>query len=195
MTLSFEPGLFDEARQPRVPGLTYVTDCVTVEAERALSRFIASLELKPFEWRGFTGNRRTISFGWRYDFNGGGFQQADPMPELLSRTRAEVAAHFGRDGETFTQCSVIEYAPGAGIGWHKDRPHFGDVMGLSLLAPCRFRLKRELAGGGCARETVLLAPRSAYLLEGEARHTWLHSIPPLTELRYSLTFRTLAKPG
>jgi alkylated DNA repair dioxygenase AlkB len=175
-----------------LPGLTYVSDAVSADDERELGLFIKRLDLTPFAFRGFTGNRRTVSFGWRYDFNGGGFQRAKPLPDILQSARANVAEQVGEPGAAFEQCSVIEYAPGAGIGWHKDRPQFGKVAGLSLLAPCRFRFRREREGGGWAREALLLQPRSAYLIDGEARLGWQHSIPPLDRLRYSITFRTLA---
>lgn len=175
-----------------VRGLTYVSDAVSAAHERDFVLFIQRLDLTPFAFRGFTGKRRTASFGWRYDFNGGGFQRALPLPDILQDARAIVAERIGEPEDAFEQCSVIEYKPGAGIGWHKDRPQFAKVAGLSLLAPCRFRFRREREGGGWAREALLLQPRSAYLIDGEARLQWQHSIPPLDRLRYSITFRTLA---
>ena len=85
-----------------------------------------------------------------------------------------------------------EYAPGAGIGWHKDRPQFGETAGVSLLAEARLRLRRK-EGPGWQRLSQLLKPRSAYQLSGDARHVWEHSIPPQEQLRYSITFRTAAE--
>lgn len=115
------------------------------------------------------------------------------MPAALRRARAMVCAHIAEEPDAFEQCSVIEYAPGAGIGWHTDRSHFEKVAGLSLLAPCRFRFRRQRADGAWERRAVLLESRSAYLLNGEARHIWQHSIPPMDRLRYSITFRTLTR--
>jgi alkylated DNA repair dioxygenase AlkB len=86
---------------------------------------------------------------------------------------------------------VTEYAPGAGIGWHRDRPVFADVIGISLLAPCRFRLRRK-QGETWQRAALDLAPRSTYLLRGPVRYEWQHSIVPMEELRYSVTFRSRA---
>lgn len=180
----------NRSRQPS--GLTYVSGVVDLLEERALTAFIETLDLRAFEYRGFFGARRTVSFGWRYDFNGGGFQRADSLPVPLHRVRAQVLEGLQQRASDFEQCSVIEYAPGAGIGWHKDRPQFGKVAGLSLLAPCRFRFRRKKVAAGWDRESLLLEPRSAYLLEGDARSVWQHSIPPLEQLRYSITFRTLA---
>jgi alkylated DNA repair dioxygenase AlkB len=87
---------------------------------------------------------------------------------------------------------VLEYTPGAAIGWHKDRPVFDDVIGISLLAPCTFRLRRK-AGAKWERRSLVAAPRSAYLLRGPSRTAWEHSIPPLDALRYAITFRSLAR--
>ena len=84
---------------------------------------------------------------------------------------------------------VTEYAPGAGIGWHKDRPEFGDVIGISLLASCVFRLRRKVSAKW-QRASLIAKPRSFYLMCGAARHEWQHSIPPVDSLRYSITFRT-----
>ena len=40
-------------------------------------------------------------------------------------------------------------------------------------------------------EQIVAEPRSAYLLSGPARSVWEHSIPPVGEPRYSVTFRNL----
>jgi alkylated DNA repair dioxygenase AlkB len=194
-----QPSLFDLGRSsaPVVgpTGLHYRADVLSRAEERDAVAAIAELEFKPFAFRGFTGNRRTVSFGWRYDFNGGGFQAAAPQPPFVRGLRARAAALAGVEAEALQQCSIIEYAPGAGIGWHRDRPQFGTVVGLSLLSTCRLRLRRERSGGGWERASLELAPHSGYVLDGEARSLWQHSIPPLHSLRYSVTFRTLSALG
>ena len=88
------------------------------------------------------------------------------------------------------QVLVTEYAPGAPSGWHKNRPFFEDVMGLSLVSSCNFRLRKPL-DGKLERLSLRLEPRSTYLLQGAARREWEHSIPPVEFLRYFLTFRNL----
>ncbi len=82
------------------------------------------------------------------------------------------------------------YPPGAGIGWHRDAPMFGTVVGVSLGASCTLRFQR---GKGDERRVfgLELEPRSAYVLTGAARWRWQHSIPPTKNLRYSVTFRTV----
>jgi alkylated DNA repair dioxygenase AlkB len=181
--------LFDHADLPA--GMRYEPDVISAAEEDALVSFIRRLPLKPFEFvGGFTGNRRVISFGWRYDFNKARLQHTEPIPAQLLPLREKVGAVFGLDPEGLKHALVTEYAPGAGIGWHKDRPDFADVIGMSLLAPCNFRLRRK-QGDTWQRVSLKAEPRSAYLLSGEVRSQWEHSIPPMTELRYSVTFRNL----
>jgi alkylated DNA repair protein (DNA oxidative demethylase) len=170
MSANAQPTLFDVYSPERpLPGLTYVSDVLTAAREGEIVRFAEGLNFTPFAFRGFTGKRRTVSFGWRYDFNGGGFQPSEPLPKMLEELRETAAAAARIDASAFEQCSVIEYAPGAGIGWHRDRPQFGKVIGLSLHAPCRMRFRRERGGGGWERTAIDLEPRSLYVLDGEAR--------------------------
>jgi alkylated DNA repair dioxygenase AlkB len=138
---------------------------------------------------GFFGNRRIVSYGWRYDYAGRALKESDPMPDFLLPLRDAAGRFAGLPAESFQQALVTEYAPGAGIGWHRDKPMFEDVVAFSLLAPCTLRLRHK-DDGGWIRRSQLVAPRSAYLLRGPARFAWEHSIPPLTALRYSITFRT-----
>jgi alkylated DNA repair protein (DNA oxidative demethylase) len=183
--------LFEDAPPAAPAGLVYQPGFIGAEEEQALAGHIAALPFKPFEFHGFTGNRRTVSFGLHYAFDGSGLREADPIPGWLEPLRARAAALAGLAAEAFVHALVIEYAPGAGIGWHRDRPVFGDVVGISLLAPAPLRFRRR-HGEKWERFTLTAEPRSAYLLRGEARHDWEHSIPPLETLRYSVTLRTLA---
>jgi alkylated DNA repair protein (DNA oxidative demethylase) len=180
-----------EGPPPAVPaGLFYAPGFLNKEEEGDLASHIAALPFKPFEFHGFTGNRRTVSFGMHYAFDGSGLREADPIPAWLQPFRARAADLAGLEPEAFVHALVIEYAPGAGIGWHRDRPVFGDVVGISLLASAPLRFRRK-AGAKWERFTLTAEPRSAYLLRGEARHEWEHSIPQLETLRYSVTLRTL----
>lgn len=174
------------------PGVTYQADVLTLVEERELAAQIGALPLAPFTFQGFIGNRRTASFGWRYDFNGGGFQKAIPIPERFMPWRERAASLAGVTPESLEQMLASEYAPGAGIGWHRDRPQFGIVAAISILAPCRMRFRRKRASGWDRLHTAL-EPRSGYVLAGEGREVWEHSIPPVDKMRYSLTFRTLVQ--
>ncbi|MGZ8296575.1 MAG: alpha-ketoglutarate-dependent dioxygenase AlkB [Allosphingosinicella sp.] len=184
--------LFEETLPAAPAGLVYAPGFIDSKEEGALAANIAALPFKPFEFHGFTGNRRTVSFGLHYAFDGSGLREAEPIPDWLRPLRARATALAGVEPEAFVHALVIEYAPGAGIGWHRDRPVFGDVVGISLLAPAPLRFRRK-AGAKWERFTFTAEPRSAYLLRGEARHEWEHSIPRLETLRYSVTLRTLTE--
>jgi alkylated DNA repair dioxygenase AlkB len=186
-----QPSLF--ALKPGLPdGFRYSADFVAEEEEAALVAEIKRLPFKEFEFHGFSGKRRVVSFGWRYDFTEAKLRRAEPIPGFLLQVRAK-AARFARLEEgAFEQLLVTEYTPGAAIGWHKDRAVFNEVAGVSLLAPCTFRFRKR-AGQGWQRASLRLGPRSAYLLIGPARTAWEHSIPGVDELRYSLTFRSLKR--
>src|SRR5579884_2079762 len=179
--------------------MRYAPDMISRGQERALLEKLPGLPLKEFEFHGFLGNRRTVSYGWHYDFNGGGLKQAGELPPFLLPLRERAAAFADLSPSALEHALLIEYAPGAGIGWHRDRPQFGEVIGVSLLAPCTFRMRSkrgpaaERARGQRAasepttweRRSFVAAPRSAYLLRGPSRSQWEHSIPPLATLRYS----------
>jgi alkylated DNA repair dioxygenase AlkB len=155
---------------------------------------IKSLPFREFEFHGFVGKRRVVSFGWRYDFNGGGLSKTHDMPAFLLSIRARAAAFAAIAPTDLQQVLVTEYRPGAAIGWHKDRSVFGDVIGISLVSPCTFRLRRR-CGTKWERASITIDPRSIYLLRGSSRNDWEHSIPAVDALRYSLTFRNVLDPG
>ena len=172
------------------PGLRYRADVVTPAQEAALLEQIRALPFREFEFHGYTGKRRVVSFGWQYDFSARTLRKADDMPAFLRALREQAAAFAGLDADRLQHVLVTEYGPGAAIGWHRDKAVFGEIVGISLLSACTFRLRRE-AAGGWARVNVTAEPRSAYLLSGEAREEWEHSIPPVDARRYSVTFRNL----
>jgi alkylated DNA repair dioxygenase AlkB len=185
--------LFADAKPAALPpGVSYFPDVLTAQEEQDTVAAIAQLDLKPFDFHGFEGNRRVASFGWRYDFNGGGLQRTRSIPEFLEPLRRKAAETAGLSPSDLEHVLVTEYAPGAGIGWHRDRPQFGKVVAVSLLAPCRLRFRKK-RGDTWERLSHIVEPRSAYVLDGEGRDNWEHSIPPMEELRYSLTFRTMRK--
>jgi alkylated DNA repair dioxygenase AlkB len=193
MSASRQPQLFD--LQPAPPedlpeGFVYRPDFISPAEEAELARWLASLPFEPFQFRGFEGRRRVISFGWRYDFNRTHLERADDIPAELATLRARAEAFAGLPPGGLQQVLINEYQEGAPIGWHRDRPVFDKVVGVSVGAACPLRLRRRLEGGGFERRTVTLQPRSAYLLSGPARTQWEHSIPPVEAHRYSITFRS-----
>jgi alkylated DNA repair dioxygenase AlkB len=190
----FGGGGGDGEAAPDLPeGLAYRPELVDAAEEAALAARMAELPFKAFEFQGYLGNRRTVSFGLHYEFNGSGLRETEAMPEWLLPLRGRAAAWAGLEPEALEHVLLTEYAPGAGIGWHRDRPVFEDVVGLSLLAPARLRFRRK-AGETWERKALVAEPRSAYLLRGPAREEWQHSIAAMEALRYSITFRSL-RPG
>ena len=173
--------------EPR--GLEHVDEFVSASEEAALLENMRPLAFKPFSFQGWLGNRETISFGWRYDFNDSRMHEAPAIPDFLLPLRARAASWAGLAPGQLEQALVIRYDVGAGIGWHRDRPQFDKVVGVSLLAPCVLRFRRR-DPGGFRRFSLDAQPRSAYLLDGEIRHEWEHSIAPMEELRFSITFRS-----
>ena len=157
------------------------------EARELVERF-AGLTFKEFEFHGYLGKRRVLSFGWKYDFGARELRRADDMPAYLLPLRERATAFAGIGPPELQQVLLTEYSPGAGIGWHRDKAVFGEVVGISLVSPCVFRLRRK-SGSGWERASIVVEPRSAYLLRGPARSEWEHSIPAVDSLRYSITFR------
>ena len=172
-------------------GFAYQDDIISGVDERVLLDRFRELPFKPFEFHGFFGNRRVVSFGWRYDFAGGRLRESDPIPAFLLPLREQAAAFAGVPAEGLQQILINEYAPGAGIGWHRDKAMFEDIIAVSLASPSTLRLRRK-DGTGWQRASQILQPRSAYLLRGPSRREWEHSVPPAERLRYSVTFRNFA---
>jgi alkylated DNA repair dioxygenase AlkB len=184
-----QPDLF---APPLPPGFRYAPELIGRAEEAQLLAAFEDLPFVPFEFRGYTGRRAVIYFGWRYDFNAGRIGEAEPIPDFLLPLRARVADFAGIAADAFQHLLINRYEAGAGIGWHRDRPQFEDVAGVSLGAPGAFRMRRAV-GKAWERVTITVEPRSVYVLQGPARHEWQHSLPPGEALRYSVTFRTLAK--
>ena len=172
-------------------GFLYQPEFLNSAEEGSLLRDMRSLPFREFEFHGFTGKRRILSFGWRYDFNGGGLTRTEEdMPEFLAGVRARAERYAGLSPGSLQHVLLTEYAPGAAIGWHRDRSVFGDVVGISLLSPCTFRLRLK-TGNRWERRNLAAEPRSIYLLRGPSRTEWEHSIPGVESLRYSITFRNV----
>lgn len=177
-----------------IPGLALHEEFVCSQEEDELIERISAVELTPFKFRGFEGKRQTRSFGWRYDFQDQSFRRTEPIPDWLQPLGHRAAAFAGLGEDAFVHALLIRYDPGAGIGWHKDRPVFEHVVGVSLGAPTLMTFRRR-DGTRFRRVKVPLPTRSAYHLSGEVRHEWEHGISAHDALRYSITFRSLSALG
>jgi len=183
--------LFD---QPLIAALEYRQAFISEAEERALIERIEALDVAPFRFHGWLGNRKTKSFGWRYDFDDASFTPTEPIPAWLEPLRDRAAALAGVEPAEIHHALVARYDPGAGIGWHKDRDVFERVVGVSLNTPATLRFRQRTASG-FRRASVAVEPRSAYLLSGPSRWEWEHRIVPGAQLRFSVTFRTLSDKG
>jgi alkylated DNA repair dioxygenase AlkB len=180
--------------EPLVDGLDYRADFITPDEEAALIEHLEVMDLAPFRFQGWTGNRKTRSFGWRFDFDDASLQPTEPIPDWLEPLRDKAAALAGVVPGEIAHALIARYDPGAGIGWHKDRSVFDRVVGVSLHSPATLRF-RQRTPSGFRRFSLQVEPRSAYLLRGEVRYDWEHRIVPGEALRFSITFRTLSELG
>ncbi|MEG3165237.1 alpha-ketoglutarate-dependent dioxygenase AlkB [Sphingomonas sp. PB2P19] len=188
---SLQPDLFAATDSPPVPVRAAIVDAAE---EAALIAAIDATDPAPFRFQRWIGKRRTTSFGWSYDFERGTMARGAPVPDFLLPVRARAAMFAGLAADALEQALLIRYDPGAGIGWHRDRPQFDHVVGISLGAPATLRMRRRRERG-FDRATLPLEPRAAYHLTGEARHEWEHSVAPMDEPRWSITFRSLSERG
>src|SRR4051794_19221687 len=174
----------------QVQGLRYELELMPPEMERQLLDVFESLRWDPIVIRGQAAKRTARHFGLDYDYEARTPVPGEPVPDWLDPARALAADFAGAEPERLAEILVQRYPPGSTIGWHRDAPAFDEVIGLSIGGFSRMRFQR---GKGEARNVfeVALEPRSGYILSGEARRSWQHSIPPTKELRYSITFRTL----
>lgn len=186
------PDLFGS---PILPGLSVASDLVTVAEEGSLIAAIDATALAPFRFQGWTGKRLTSSFGWHYDFETSRVARAEPMPDWLLPIRDRAAAFAGISPELLIQALLIRYDPGAGIGWHRDRPIYEHVIGVSLGASAEMRFRRRRGERDFERAALPLEPRAAYHIAGSARHEWEHSIVEMDRPRWSITFRSPSEKG
>src|ERR1044072_1893972 len=126
-------------------GFRYRPALIEPDAEAALLAHVRELPFQEFEFHGYKGKRRVVSFGWKYEFSGGGqLRKASEIPDFLLPLRSLAASIANIEEEAFQHVLVTEYGPGAGIGWHRDKAVFGDVVGVSLLSPCILRFRRKV---------------------------------------------------
>src|SRR5690348_8828825 len=175
-------------------GFAYRDDFLSIEEEASLADEITRVEFSAFEMHGVAAKRRVAFFGSSYDVA----SKSPPIPEFLMPLRQRLATWAGVEPDKFAMALINAYPPGAPIGWHRDAPQYDMIAGVSLLSSCRMRLRPYLSPKQAAETKVrrmttheiALEPRSAYLMRGEARSGYEHSIPAVTAWRYSITFRT-----
>jgi alkylated DNA repair dioxygenase AlkB len=182
--------LFEEASLPS--GLVFRDAFLTREEEAALLEQVRALDLREAQYKEFTAKRRVASFGSGFDYDANELVPAPTIAPFLMPLREKIAAWSGVAAEEFGYALVSEYRPGTQLGWHRDVPQFERIVGVSLGTAARMRFRPYPPRKGDATFALDLPPRSAYILQDDARWKWQHSIAPTPELRYSITFRTRA---
>jgi alkylated DNA repair dioxygenase AlkB len=148
-------------------GFFYKRNFVSATEEQELIKQIQKLSLVSFKYYQFTGKRRTASFGRQYEFGRDEIARASDIPEFLLPLRERAGNLFEIDVNSVAQASIVEYPVGAPIGWHRDIPQFGIIIGVSLGAVCRMRLREYRRRGPKASRradgvSIELQPRSIY---------------------------------
>jgi alkylated DNA repair dioxygenase AlkB len=177
---------------PPPEGFLYQTEILSTEEERDLIEIFRMLPLQEYDFHGFKARRRVVYYGWQYDSSNHQLKPTEEIPTYLLDLRKRAASFATLSPDDLVLAQIIEYRPGAAIGSHRDRDVFGDIIGISLLSPCSFRFRRQIASGW-ERYSLIAEPRSIYLLRGPSRSEWQHSIPAVDVLRFSVVFRTLQK--
>jgi alkylated DNA repair dioxygenase AlkB len=180
---------------PTPQGFEYLPDFIGAQDCAALLKAIAGMPLEEAQYKQFTAKRRVVHFGGRYDFSTRELLPADPMPEVLVPLRDRVARAAGIESSEFSRAMVAEYRAGTQLGWHRDVPEFELVAGVSLGSPARLQF-RPYPPEKASRKNYFNAwmdPGSLYVLRGPVRWEWQHRVPPVSALRYSITFRTRSK--
>jgi alkylated DNA repair dioxygenase AlkB len=183
------PSLF----APELPdGFLYQSDFLSDTEEADLMAMIETLEFGAYEFRGYIAKRRVAAYGGGYESGNRRMAIAsDLIPPFLRPIRKRAAAVAVMSADDIVQALVTEYSVGTPIGWHRDSPQFETIIGISLRSSCKLRLKPYQGEGRIV--SVLLEPRSIYVMRGAARWNFQHSIPAVKELRYSITLRSLSK--
>ena len=173
-------------------GLRYLPELLEEAEERDLLGLLGGLRYSEVRMHGQVARRVVRHYGFDYEFESAEVRPGEPVPEWLDGVRERCARLLDVPTAALAEVLVTRYPPAAGIGWHRDAPVFGDVVGVSLASGCSLRFQR---GSGEQRRVFEqpLAPRSAYVLSGPSRTVWQHSIPAVPVERYSLTFRTLRR--
>jgi alkylated DNA repair dioxygenase AlkB len=171
-------------------GLLFEFEIMTPEEEKLYLNVIKTLPFESYRMHGVDARRRVALYGIHYSAGPAAMMRASDFPPSLKPLRARAAELAGVPPSVLSESLVTEHGLGAGIGWHRDSPPFGIVAGISLGGGCRLRFKREKED---ERKTwnIELPSRSLYVMTGQAREEWQHSIPPVKEPRWSITFQSL----
>jgi alkylated DNA repair dioxygenase AlkB len=174
-------------------GFYYLPNFLSVQEESALVKSIQNITLHTFTFQGFEAKRKVASFGFDYSFDHRQLKKGRPIPSAFLPLIRKVSTCLSIVETDFVEVLVTEYPAGSVINWHRDAPPFDIIVGISLEEDCVFKL-RPYDKNKQGKKSVVSVPvqrRSLYVLKGEAREAWQHSIAPVKNTRYSITLRTL----
>lgn len=193
-TMRVAPVTPDLFGRPELPaGLDHQDDFLSPAEEVHLIAAFAELPFREATFQQYTARRRVVRFGLGYDAESERWVAIDALPDWLAALRERVAARQRVAEGAFVHALVTEYRPGTPIGWHRDKPEYGMVVGISLGGRARMRFRPyDNRKDRAAVMALELAPRSLYVMQEDVRWLWQHSIPPVKSLRYSITLRTRA---
>jgi alkylated DNA repair dioxygenase AlkB len=178
-------------------GFDYYPDFLSVQEENELLKLILKVELHEFVFQGYAALRKVASFGFNYSFHTGKLTRGKAIPDEFRPFIEKAADIAGEPPDAFQELLITEYPEGSVINWHRDAPPLGLIAGISLLSDCRFRLRPHV-NASRNRKAIISFPvkrRSLYVIKGDARDAWQHSIAAVSGKRYSITLRTLRTDG
>jgi alkylated DNA repair dioxygenase AlkB len=175
------------------PGFRYAADFISADEEKALLDLITNIPLHAMQFQGYEAKRKVASFGYDWSFEKRILSKGKEIPPAFDWLIEKVAMKIALKKENIAELLVTEYPPGSVINWHRDAPPFDLIAGISLQSGCTFKLRPHEKEKQTRKATVSfkVERRSLYVMEGEARINWQHSIAPVKYLRYSITIRTL----
>lgn len=174
-------------------GFAYYPEFLNNEEEKELLKTIFNIELHSLNFHGYEAKRKVASYGYDWSFEKRSLLKGKEIPSAFHSIITRVAAHLSITDTTIAELLITEYPVGSVINWHRDAPPFDIIVGLSLLSDCTFRL-RPYDKAKKKRNFLISFPvqrRSLYIIQGQARSEWEHSIAVVKEKRYSITLRTL----
>lgn len=180
--------------EPLYPdGFTYTPHFITNAEEVQLLQEVYQMDLKTFVFQGYEARRKVASFGYDWSFEKRTLSKGKEIPAAFDGLVEKVATHLQFDKKAISELLVTEYPAGAVINWHRDAPPFDTIIGISLLSDCVFKLRPYDKAKQERKATISLPVqrRSLYVMKGNARTEWEHSIAPVKQTRYSITLRTL----
>jgi alkylated DNA repair dioxygenase AlkB len=179
---------------PELPsGFHFYPEFISREEELNLVSLIKTFPLKNMIFQGYEAKRKTMNFGHDWHFQNRTLSKGLDIPEAFIPIIEKVGARLNITTSSFAEVLLTQYDPGTVINWHRDAPPFEKIAGVSLLSDCVFKLRPYTKTIRKRSDTISfhLPRRSLYMMEGEVRTNWEHSIAPLKNLRYSITLRTL----